>query len=85
MTSTKSIKIGQIEQRILLIRGEKVIIDSELVASEVLPFETGNALTTMMKKQTIDANELTSAWDIAKTIPVELRHIDIRSVLEIAS
>jgi len=57
----------------------------DLVAPEVLPFEIGNALTAMMKKRTIDAHELASAWDLVQAIPVELRQVDIRSALEIAA
>jgi len=63
----------------------QLTVGHDLVAPEVLPFEIGNALTAMMKKQTIDADELTSAWDMVQTIPVELRQTDIRSALEIAS
>ena len=63
----------------------QLTVGHELVAPEVLPFEIGNALTTMMKKRTIEADELTSAWDMVQAIPVELRQIDIRSALEIAS
>ena len=39
----------------------------------------------MMKKRTIEADEMTSVWDIFQTIPVELRQINIRSALEIAA
>ena len=63
----------------------RLTVGHELVAPEVLPFEIGNALTAMMKKRTLKTDELTSAWDIVQTIPVELRPIDIRSALEIAS
>ena len=60
-------------------------VGHDLVAPEILPFEIGNALTAMMKKRTLEAGELTSAWDMVQAIPVELRQIDIRSALEIAS
>jgi len=60
-------------------------VGHDLIAPEVLPFEIGNALTAMMKKRTLEAGELTSAWDMVQAIPVELRQIDIRSALEIAS
>ena len=63
----------------------RLTVGHDLVAPEVLPFEIGNALTAMMEKRTLETNELTSAWDIVQTIPVELRRIDIRSALEIAS
>ena len=35
--------------------------------------------------RTLEADELTSVWDMVQAIPVELRRIDIRSALEIAS
>lgn len=63
----------------------QLTVDHDLVAPEVLPFEIGNALTGMMKKKTIEADELTSAWDMVQNIPVELREINIRSALEIAA
>ena len=63
----------------------QLTIGHNLAAPEILPFEIGNALTAMMRKRTIKADELTSAWDLVQAIPVELQHIDIRSALEIAS
>ncbi len=57
----------------------------ELIAPDVLPFEIGNALTAMMKKRLIDADEVTSAWDSAQKIQVELYRTDIREALSIAS
>ena len=57
-----------------------ITVVHDLLAPEVLPFEIGNALTAMMKKRTLEVDELTSAWDMVQAIPVELRRIDIRSV-----
>ncbi len=57
----------------------------ELVAPEVLPFEIGNALTAMMKKSVLQADEVASSWEIVQHIPVDLRHIDIQSALKIAT
>lgn len=56
----------------------------ELVAPEVLPFEIGNALTAMMKKNTLNPEELTLIWDTALMIPVELYRSDIRMALQVA-
>lgn len=39
----------------------------QLIAPEVLPFEIGNALTSMMKKHILDTNEVTSGWDTANS------------------
>ena len=63
----------------------QLTVGHDLLAPEVLPFEIGNALTAMMKKRSLEGDELTSAWDMVQAIPVELRRIDIRSALEIAS
>ena len=56
----------------------------DLIAPDVLPFEIGNALTTMMKKNALKKKELESAWEIVQQIPVDLRHTDIKSALRIA-
>jgi predicted nucleic acid-binding protein len=56
----------------------------DLIAPDVLPFEIGNALTTMMKKNALKKEEVASAWEIFQQIPVDLRPINIKSVLSIA-
>jgi predicted nucleic acid-binding protein len=66
---------------------EKIIRLTEghdLIAPDVLPFEIGNALTSMMKKNILKKEEVESAWDIIQQIPVDLRQIDIRSALSVA-
>ena len=57
----------------------------ELIAPDVLPFEIGNALTAMMKKNALKKEEVMSAWEIVQQIPVDLRHTDIKSALSIAT
>jgi predicted nucleic acid-binding protein len=57
---------------------------NDLIAPDVLPFEIGNALTTMMKKNALKKEEVASAWDVVQHIPVDLRHTDIKSALNIA-
>lgn len=39
----------------------------------------------MVKKGTLGSNEITDSWDIIQHIPVELRRINIKSALEIAT
>ena len=56
----------------------------DLIAPDVLPFEIGNALTAMMKKNALKKKELESAWEIVQQIPVDLRRTDIKSALRIA-
>lgn len=57
----------------------------DLAAPDVLPFEIGNALTAMMKKGALQSDEIQSSWEIIQHIPVELRRIDIKSALTIAT
>ncbi len=57
----------------------------DLIAPEVLPFEIGNALTAMMKKSVLQADEVASSWEIVQRIPVDLRNINIKSALKIAT
>jgi len=56
----------------------------DLVAPDVLPFEIGNALTAMVKRKTLQAEEAVSAWDAIEHIPVDLRRIHIVEALKIA-
>jgi predicted nucleic acid-binding protein len=56
----------------------------ELIAPDVLPFEIGNALTAMIKKNTLTNDEVISAWEVIQKIPVDLRNTDIKSALIIA-
>lgn len=56
----------------------------DLIAPDVLPFEIGNALTAMMKKNALKKEEIESAWEVVQQIQVDLRHTDIKSALSIA-
>ncbi|EKD34735.1 MAG: hypothetical protein ACD_75C02215G0007 [uncultured bacterium] len=55
-----------------------------LIAPDVLPFEIGNALTAMMRKNALDKEEVVSVWKVVQRIPVDLRHTNIQSALNIA-
>jgi predicted nucleic acid-binding protein len=57
----------------------------DLVAPEVLPFEIGNALMAMMKRNALSAEEVVLAWDMVQHIPVDLRRTDISAALNIAT
>ena len=57
----------------------------ELAAPQVLPFELGNAIAAMKKRRILTADEVVPCWDAVQAIPVDLRPIDIRSALHIAS
>ena len=57
---------------------------NDLIAPDVLPFGIGNALIGMMKKNALKKEEVASAWEVVQHIPVDLRHTDIKSALNIA-
>ena len=57
----------------------------DLIAPEVLPFEVGNALTAMLKRKVLKADEVFLAWEMVQHIPVDLRRIDIGAALKIAT
>jgi predicted nucleic acid-binding protein len=56
----------------------------DLIAPDVLPFEIGNALTALMKKNALKKEEVELTWEIVQQIPVDLRHTNIKSALSIA-
>ncbi len=63
----------------------KLTTGHELIAPDVLPFEIGNAISSLMKRHIIDANEAVTVWDSTQKIHVELYRTDVRAALEIAS
>lgn len=56
----------------------------DLIAPEVLPFELGNALSSLYRRKRLSKSDVLSIWDSLMDIPVELKPIEIRSALEIA-
>lgn len=55
------------------------------MAPDILPFEIGNALSAMLKRRRLEAENLLSVWDAAQQISVDLRSVNIRETLKIAS
>lgn len=56
-----------------------------LAAPEILPFEMGNALSSLVKRRSLDASEALACWDTLRQIPVKLTPIDLRAALAIAA
>lgn len=56
----------------------------ELIAPDVLPYELGNALSSLLRRRRISASDVLRIWDVLMDIPVELKPIEIRSALELA-
>jgi len=63
----------------------ELTLGHDLVAPDVLPFEIGNALSAMLKRQRLTSDEILSVWEATQKIPVDLRGVDIRNALKIAS
>lgn len=63
----------------------RLTLGHELVAPDILPFEIGNTLSAMLKRRRLEPENLLSAWDATQQIPVDLRSVNIREALKIAS
>jgi predicted nucleic acid-binding protein len=56
----------------------------DLVASDILPFEVGNALVAMVRRKRLKPDEVLVAWSIFSKFPISLTSIDIRAALKMA-
>ncbi len=56
----------------------------DLVAPSVLPYEIGNALSSLVRRKVLSERQLAAVWDAAAAVPVELATIDTRSALLLA-
>ncbi len=63
----------------------KLTLGHDLIAPNILPFEIGNALSAMLKRNRLEPDDLLSVWDATQQIPVDLRSINIRDAIKIAS
>jgi len=62
----------------------KLTSNTNAVAPEILPYEVGNALTAMVKRKQITANQALSTLEIVSQIPVRLVSVDIKKALKLA-
>jgi predicted nucleic acid-binding protein len=58
--------------------------DSDLLAPSVLPFEIGNALSALVKRKVLRAEQAESVWDDLAGVQVELVEFDVRAGLALA-
>ena len=56
-----------------------------LVAPDVLPYEIGNALSSLFRRGLLSSSQVQAAWDATQQIPVECRMVDIRRALALAA
>jgi len=57
----------------------------DLVAPVVLPYEIGNALSSLVRRRVLTETQLVAAWDAAAAVPVELAPVDARAALLLAA
>jgi len=60
-------------------------LNCELVSPLVLPYEIGNALSAMFKRNRLTKAQIIECFDIYNKIPVRLVDVDIKVALKIAS
>ena len=63
----------------------RLTLGHDLIAPDILPFEIGNALSAMLKRRRLEPEDLLSVWDATQQIPVDLRNVNIRDALKVAS
>ena len=56
----------------------------ELLAPSVMPYEIGNALTRLIKRQILDENQVIMAYNDFKKIPLRILEVDMENALKIA-
>jgi predicted nucleic acid-binding protein len=57
----------------------------ELVSTAALPYELGNALSSLVKRRLISPDQLDAIWDEIASIPVALAEVDIHAALMLAA
>ncbi len=58
--------------------------DADISAPEILPYEIGNALSAMVKRQKIEAAQVEEVRAVTQGIPVRLLAVDITEALRVA-
>lgn len=53
----------------------------DLVAPAVLPYEIGNALSSLVRRDVIAERQLPAIWDATAEIPIELAPVNVRAAL----
>ena len=58
--------------------------DCELLAPSILPYEIGNALSRLKKRQILNEKQIIATYNDFKKIPLRLLEVDIENALKIA-
>jgi predicted nucleic acid-binding protein len=59
--------------------------DADLISTEILPHEVGNALSAMCRRRRLTADEVTRAYALFETIPVRLFKTKVADALKISA
>jgi len=59
--------------------------DSNLISPEILPYEIGNAISKMVKRDLASPNKALEIFEFTQRIPVQLKSINISQALKISS
>lgn len=59
--------------------------DCQIIAPEILPYEIGNALSAMLKRQQLTSEQIGLAFKRTQQIPVHLFKVNIENALVIAT
>jgi len=62
----------------------QLTVKANAISPEILPYEIGNALSAMVKRNRLKQDEALRAFDRVKSIPVRLVPIDIQNALKLA-
>jgi predicted nucleic acid-binding protein len=57
----------------------------ELISPEILPYELGNALSAMLKRNRLNKDQILTSYKIFEKIPVRLVSVEIEKALSIAA
>ena len=58
--------------------------DADLVSSDILPYEVGNALSALYKRKKLTQEEVHRAYALFETIPVRLLKVKVAEALKIS-
>ncbi|KOR29221.1 twitching motility protein PilT [Achromatium sp. WMS1] len=75
-----AVVLNEPEKRLII----ELTAKSDVISPEILPYEIGNALSAMIKRKQLTAEEALRAQVAANKIPVRLITVDIQSALKLA-
>ncbi|MES9945489.1 MAG: type II toxin-antitoxin system VapC family toxin [Candidatus Thiodiazotropha sp.] len=75
-----AVVLGEPEKKEII----RLTSEASAIAPEILPFEVGNALTAMVKRRQLTADEAVTAYSAVSQIPVRLVSVDIKQAIKLA-